>query len=91
MPSKYIYILLRISSLLFHFHNHVHYTEQYKHISIYQCFIHYEKKKHIYEEYALLKLSAVIVSKMRKLMTGEVTVKRAFILYKVYTNRQTNI
>jgi len=46
---------------------------------------------HIYEEYALLKLSAVIISKMRKLMTGEVTVKRAFILYKVYTNRQTNI
>ena len=48
------------------------------------------KKKHIYEEYAFLKLSAVIVSKMRKLMTGKVTVKRAFIL-KVYTNRQTNI
>ena len=45
----------------------------------------------IYEEYALLKLSAVIISKMRKLMTGKVTVKRAFILYKVYTNRQTNI
>jgi len=50
-----------------------------------------KKKQHIYEEYAFLKLSAVIVSKMRKLMTGKATIKRAFILYKVYTNRQTNI